>query len=222
MDNIIGIYKIESKTKPERIYIGSSSNITNRWKVHLRSLRSNKHHSIKMQRHFNKYGESDLLFSVLLGCDKGDLLRTEQYFLDSHITYFNTSKVAGSNLGIKHTDNARKNMSIAHLGQVAWNKGKKVSYIVWHKGKTGVYSNEALKQMSISHIGKTQTLDTINKRIPKLKKRIAQYDLNGIFIREWDSAKDASIFYKCRPAHISACCTGKRKTAFGFKWKHIC
>jgi hypothetical protein len=29
------------------------------------------------------------------------------------------------NLGRKHTDKARKNMSDAHIGQIAWNKGKK-------------------------------------------------------------------------------------------------
>ena len=60
-----GIYKIESKIKPERIYIGSSVNIIARWKNHLYELRKNKHRNNKLQNHYNKYGESDLLFSIM-------------------------------------------------------------------------------------------------------------------------------------------------------------
>ena len=40
---ITGIYKIESKLKPERIYIGSAVNISKRWLLHLSRLRRDKH-----------------------------------------------------------------------------------------------------------------------------------------------------------------------------------
>ncbi len=33
INNISGVYKIQSKIKPERIYIGSSVNINSRWIV---------------------------------------------------------------------------------------------------------------------------------------------------------------------------------------------
>ncbi len=69
-----GIYQIQSKIKPERCYIGSAIHISNRWTKHLSELRLNRHHSRKLQLHYNKYGESDLQFSVLLGCEKEDLL----------------------------------------------------------------------------------------------------------------------------------------------------
>lgn len=98
---ISGIYKIQSKCKPERCYIGSAINIQNRWSTHLCQLRKNKHGSKKLQNHYNKYGEADLLFSVLLGCDKIDLLKHEQYFIDACNPYFNYCKIAGSVLGVK-------------------------------------------------------------------------------------------------------------------------
>jgi len=99
---ISGIYKIQSVIKPERIYIGSFINIDQRWGLHLKDLRKNKHHSPKLQNHYNKYGESDFNFSILLGCDISDLIKTEQYFLDSYNPYFNISKNAGSPLGTHH------------------------------------------------------------------------------------------------------------------------
>lgn len=88
---ISGIYRIESKFYPKRTYIGSSVDIHKRWHQHLNVLRANKHHSQKLQRHYNKYGESDLQFSILLGCDEEDLAKVEQFFLDAYPLYFNIS-----------------------------------------------------------------------------------------------------------------------------------
>ena len=61
-----GIYKIVSKIRPDRMYIGSSINIPKRWREHISNLKKNKHHSKQLQNHFNKYGEADLQFSILL------------------------------------------------------------------------------------------------------------------------------------------------------------
>jgi len=97
-----GIYQIQSKIKPNRIYIGSAVNITNRWRVHICQLRKNKHHSIKLQRHYNKYGIEDLEFSILLLCNKKELIINEQNYLNKIKCYFNISKVAGNTLGIKY------------------------------------------------------------------------------------------------------------------------
>jgi group I intron endonuclease len=129
---ISGIYKIQSLIKPERCYIGSAVNIYIRWKSHLCYLRSGKHHCKKLQNHYNKNGKNDLVFSVIIGCDKNDLLSTEQFFLDSESPYFNTCKIAGNTLGIKATEETRKKLSIASRG----NKGRRgVSLTEEHKQK---------------------------------------------------------------------------------------
>jgi len=36
--------------------------------------------------------------------------------------------------GYKFTDEQKKNLSLAHIGQVAWNKGKKSNTVIWNKG----------------------------------------------------------------------------------------
>lgn len=98
---VSGIYKIQSIIKPDRCYIGSAVYIKSRWAMHLYQLRNNEHASKKLQRHYNKYGESDLVFSFLSGCDKSDLLSQEQFYIDSYAPYFNSRKRASSNLGMK-------------------------------------------------------------------------------------------------------------------------
>lgn len=137
---ISGIYKIKSKIKPNRIYIGSAINVYERWLTHLSRLNRNIHENHKFQRHFNKYGKCDLIFSIVIGCKKEDLITTEQFFLDSCRPYFNIRLIADSNLGIKkspHTEETKQQISKTKKGSIPWNKGKH-----------NVYSDETLKQMA--------------------------------------------------------------------------
>jgi len=53
----------------------------------------------------------------------------------------------------------------------------------------------------------------------KSKKITIQYDLDGNFIKEWDSVKQASQELNIRKQNISACCRGINKTSGGFIWK---
>jgi len=89
-----GIYQIQSKIKPERTYIGSAKDIGHRWRCHLYELRKDKQQNKILQNHYNKYGEADLIFTVLLKCDKEDLLKNEQYFIDTYNPYFNICRKA--------------------------------------------------------------------------------------------------------------------------------
>lgn len=69
------IYMIQSNIKSKRCYIGSAVNYNIRKRLHLSQLKNNKHHSIKLQNHYNKYGKDDLIFSTLICCEKEDLIK---------------------------------------------------------------------------------------------------------------------------------------------------
>ena len=50
---------------------------------------------------------------------------------------------------------------------------------------------------------------------------ILQYDVNGNFIKEWESAAEVSKFMNItNGSAVTAVCKGKRKTAYGFIWKY--
>lgn len=100
---IVGIYRITSKVKPQRIYVGSSEDIQTRWVEHLKKLRLGVHHSRKLQNHYNKYGKDDLIFSIITTCDVTELLSQEQFFIDSLKPWFNLAPIAGSAKGVKRS-----------------------------------------------------------------------------------------------------------------------
>lgn len=114
----MGIYIIQSKIKPERIYVGSGKSVYNRRATHLSLLRRNKHHSKKLQLHYDKYGEDDLIFEVI---ESGEyfnhqhLLSREQgwywhfKYRDTELPYFNITPIAGSPMeGRHHSDETKE------------------------------------------------------------------------------------------------------------------
>jgi group I intron endonuclease len=108
--NISGIYQIQSKVKPKRVYIGSAVNMKKRWWTHIHSLKFNNHHSIKLQRHFNKYGIDDLVFIIIEPCFSEFLTIREQYYMNKLKPYFNCALTAGSVLGIKKSEECKAKM----------------------------------------------------------------------------------------------------------------
>ena len=55
----------------------------------------------------------------------------------------------------------------------------------------------------------------------KLEKPVDQFDRNGNYIRSFRSATEAArILNKPNSSNINRPCTGKRKTAYGYIWKH--
>lgn len=161
---ISGIYRIESKIKPERIYIGSSVNIGNRWVCHLSNLRLNKHGSIKLQNHCNKYGIDDLIFTIITECEKEDLIKTEQSFLNSYNPYFNTRIFAENNFGIKRSFQYKKKMSESKKGK-----------------KRKPFTDKAKKNMSEVRKGHFVSEETRRKIGEANKKRIISEETRDKF-----------------------------------------
>lgn len=174
------IYKIKSIIKPECFYIGSAIWISRRWNSHLSYLRKNKHHSPKLQNHFNKYGESDLIFIIVEPCLPQFLLIREQYYLNILKPYFNINLFAeGSWLGHKHSDESKIKISKSKMGNIPWNKGKKIYPLSKltkeklskiHKGKK--LSEETKRKISEGGKGRKDSKETNKKRSISLKGRI--------------------------------------------------
>ena len=91
MIKLAGIYKIQSISHPELVYIGGTKNFKLRGHQHHIALKKGVHWSKKMQQHANEYGLSDLMFCVLEICLFAHYLRDrEQYWMDKYAPAFNS------------------------------------------------------------------------------------------------------------------------------------
>lgn len=53
-------------------------------------------------------------------------------------------------------------------------------------------------------------------------KKVNQYDLDGNFIRQWNCFMDIERHMNIKKCHVGicACCKGKLKTSYGYRWKY--
>ena len=60
----------------------------------------------------------------------------------------------------------------------------------------------------------------IQRRVEKYKKKVNQYTKDGVFIKQWDSPKDAADYLGISVHHIYSVCSGKRKKTGGYIWRY--
>lgn len=79
------VYRIKN-TITQRSYIGSTINIESRKQRHFHELKEDKHHSVYLQRSYNKHGANAFVFEVLYTGD--DYIEVEQQLIRE---FFNAS-----------------------------------------------------------------------------------------------------------------------------------
>ena len=116
MDRKSGIYRIINITN-NKIYMGSAKDIAQRWAIHKSRLVLQQHHSVPLQRAYNKYGASSFIFEVVEYCEISDLLLREQYYIDTLHPEYNVCKMAGSCIGHKRSEESKQKQREAMLGR---------------------------------------------------------------------------------------------------------
>lgn len=149
-----GIYKIVNLIN-NKIYIGSAVKFYNRFHIHKHHLKIGKHHSLYLQRAYNKYGENAFEFHILEVIEnptKEKLIEREQFYLDSLKPDYNIAVIAGSNLGIKRSEETKRKQSLLKLGK----PGPRLGAII---------PQEMRNRISAKLKGRKQSKETISKRI---------------------------------------------------------
>lgn len=171
-----GIYAIRN-TIDGKCYIGSAKSFVNRFSEHKRSLDKKKHHSIKLQRAWDKHGKENFIFEKLIICSIADLMMYEQLMMDSFnaaSSGYNILPTAGSNIGKFVSEESKKKMSIAQTGRKhsaetrakisSSNKGKSPSAYALEKARIAklgmIITDETRAKMSASQTGRKHSEET--------------------------------------------------------------
>ena len=160
------IYQIKNLVN-NKIYIGSSVCFNKRKKTHILHLRKGKHHSIKLQRSWNKYGENSFIFEIIeVIYDISKILEREQFYLDLYKSYekgYNICEIAGSTLGMKHRQETKEKMSKSHSGV-----------------KRMPCSLETKEKISKSKLNSDSSISTSKRKITLLSKDANIFKLIGL------------------------------------------
>lgn len=89
-----GIYFIKNKLN-NKIYIGSCKDFRKRTNAHKSCLKRNVHHSIKLQRSYNKYGINAFEYLFIEETTIENSLAREQYWINLLNPGYNCAKLVG-------------------------------------------------------------------------------------------------------------------------------
>ena len=200
---MVGIYKITSPSN--KIYVGKSIDLDERKKNYKYEGRRKKQH--KLNNSINKYGWENHLFEIIEICEEENINDREIYW----ISFYNSVK-EGLNLmyggqGGKQSQEVKDKKSKSMMG-------KKPSL------ETRQKMSESKKGHSMYDEGWKERMKEAAWKSKQSSKPILQYDLDGNFIKEWESKRQAGKKLKINPVSIANNTSGISKSAGGYVWKN--
>lgn len=225
-----GVYKIVHLDKPKLCYIGSATmrgkNLARcgfyiRWLRHQQDLIHNKHHSKYLQRIVNKYGMTNLRFTILEVCPSIETcLEREQYYLDLLKPEYNSCKTAGNSSGFKHSELTKQQMSISRKGKkkvpMSLDRRKAISDRQKLRYQVQLHTEESIRKRSQKLKGKKRPSEIYDV----VRKPVCQYTKEGVLINCYPSIEEAKLAIGVKNDGIAKVARGTRKTAAGFIWKY--
>lgn len=225
-----GVYRITLNTQ-EKCYIGSSTiNFRARLGRHLVALIKNKHHSIKLQNAFNKYGIDCFVFEIIeivKTKSKKEILEKEQFFIDFYNSYhkgYNSTKKAGNSLGFKMYENVvekrrKKYLQYDLKGNFLkeWGSYSEIVKTLGHFSNKKVLKSSNYTSYNSLWRYKTDNHSLkIDPHVNLCKHPIYQYNLKGQFINKFESLLEASTKLNIPCGNISKHLQKLTKICYGF------
>ena len=222
----IGIYCIQTLVN-NKVYIGQSVCIENRWSQHLNSLKNGNNDNRYLQEDWNEYGESSFSFRILEECAKEELDEKESFYISQFHSSLIYNLTDGGRVGFKHSPELLKLESDIQKKKYEDNPELREQRRV-----------DALKQWSNPEIkakimgegngmyGRTHTPEVREKIARAQRGRISWkrtwipvlcVELNKVYPSGADACKDLDIK---NASNIYDVCKGIRKTCGGYTWKY--
>lgn len=226
MNSHCGIYKITNK-KTNKIYVGQSVHIEERWKEHLRG-KGNK----PLFSDFLLYGKENFTFEILELCEKDKLLENEKKW----INYFNCYK-NGYN---ENNGGDNSHFAIAKTKKKIFCYDLNGNFLKEYDSLSDAERDTKISNSNISRAAKTEgrtknflwSYQRFEKLKPykrktasiknneKLSKKVKQFDKKMNYLQTFPSIREAYRQTGVKVSSISAVCQKQRKTAGGFIWEY--
>ena len=209
MGNKECIVYLHINPKNKKVYVGiTNQDIHKRWK--------NGYGYTKCKKFYNaiiKYGWNNFEHVVLCKTCKGRALLLEKtlikYYKNRKLSYNITDGGEDnipSMLGKHHTEEAKRKISNAGKRPCSEQTKRKI-------GLANRGSNNGMYGKTISNYARKLIVE-------RFSKAVLQLDLDNNIIDRFSSASEAERHLNGKGGHISCCCLGKRKTAYGYKWEY--
>jgi group I intron endonuclease len=223
-----GIYSIVGPKG--KLYIGQTYSFSRRWSEHKSALRGNRHHSISLQRAWNKYGESNFHFEPMFVLPEScrDIEEQKLFDLLGRGLYNSSLNVKAPSRGVKASLETRKKMSASQKGRSRRPMSEETKQKI-SASRTGKYKGE-----NSPHFGVKKTAGHIQKMSESNKgKRTGALNNASCPVVcvdtgvSYQTCTEAALWVKSigKPkadlSSIRKAAIGVAKTAYGYRWKTL-
>jgi len=220
------IYLITNKINNKK-YVGKTiKSLSTRFYNHLYASKNGS--TTYFHKALRKYGEENFIIEELDRCDIDILGEKEIEWISSlNPEYNQTLGGDGGIPGYSHTQETKKLISSKRKGKFLGEENPFYNQTHteeqkknWSKMRKGRPSPCGFAGKSHKEESKSKTSQTL-KNNPNVKRtKVFQYDIEGNFLREFQSISDASKFVGTTPSNIKYTCEGKFKHCKGYKWSY--
>lgn len=247
LNKISGIYVIYNKIT-RQCYIGKSSCVKTRISTHKKLLINNKHVNTHLQNSFNIYKLYNFEFDLIEETPLEQLLHMENYWCNMLYTHnrkygYNIQPINVLSTGLLFSDETRLKMSNSQKGKKKTEterikmskirKGKPIhteesKELIRKSNRKRSYTKETLLKMSLSAKNRVNRIfnpfanmsqEKRKAKCEKTKKKICQYDLNGVLINTFNGIVDATK-YGFTMSGINGCCRKRTRKHREFVFRY--
>lgn len=158
-----------------------------------------------------KYGWNNIKHEVIawdLTQEEADLFEKSfiKMYKDKNLSYNIAFGGLNNNVGVKHTEETKQKQSKAHSE-------------LWKNPEYKDRLRNSFIGRQSSMLGKKMSDESKAKMSEKKSIPVAQYTLDGEFVKLWKSIREVSQTLGFSENSLSACCLGKTKKSHGYIWK---
>lgn len=194
----IFIYCLKDPIINDIRYIGKTTNMKKRLRSHINRSKDNKYHSAIWINSVIKKGLIPKI-ELIEECNENNWQERERYWIKYYSDLFDLTN---------HLEGGEGGATYGRTG-IPWSKQQ---YVNNKKARFGLKINQNDKNGNRKK--------AIRKHFDSIKKPILQYNLEGDFIKEWESAVDAAKELNLNHSNITQVCNGNRNKCGGFMWRY--
>ena len=199
------IYKITNNIN-QKIYIGKTYNtIEHRWKEHCRDAKKERCENRPLYAAIKKYGIENFSIELIEETDNPE--EREVYWIEYYGSFKYGYNATKGGDGKPYVDK--------DIIFTLWDQGHLMKEIVEITGYDLSTVRKYLNSFTSTEERKERAINSISKTVAQLDK-----DTEKI-LAVFPSAEAAGRSIEKSGAHIADVCRGKRKTAYGYKWKYL-